>query len=182
MAQAHIPRVREWLTSLGILSAVSMSKREAEMKLAAFVPLLARDFPDAAFTQDSLSHVARRCPYFPTYHEICEHLGSWWRDRRPMPIALPPPPPTPPRPPPTPEEREYIGARVAEVVASLRNADSEPRPGPTARYLSPGVLDAINPLPNGMSRVTGRRSTPPPTAPTPGGEGAYTGWERDDVH
>lgn len=156
---AHVGIVRQWCQSLGILSAVSASRNEAEMKLAAFVPLLVREFPDAAFTQDSLSHVARRAVKgFPTYGELVEWLAEWWRDNRPpssLP-ALPPPDLPPPRPPPTPEELAYIRVRVAEAVAALHSSASDPRddrPGFGPRHLSPGQLDALNPLPNGRKRA-----------------------------
>lgn len=152
----HIRVVREWCQSLGVLSAVSTSRAEAEMKLAAYVPLLVREFPDAAFTTDSLAHVARRAVKgFPTYGEICQWLGEWWRDRKPLPLALPPPPPPPPAPEPTPEMLAYVRTRVEEVTAliSARQRDDAEARHFGARHLSAGALDAINPLPNGRKRA-----------------------------
>ena len=89
--QTHEPVVRQWCQSLGILTAVSISRQEAEMKLAAYVPLLASEFPAAAFTTESLQHVARLCHRgFPTYPEIVNHLSMWWRENRTLPrIAAP---------------------------------------------------------------------------------------------
>jgi hypothetical protein len=129
------------------------------MKLAAYLPLLVREFPDAAFTADSLSHCARRAVKgFPTYGELVASLSDWWREHRPLPpsppaLAAPAPPP---RHDPTPEELAHIHACVEEVTARLRyQDDTGPREPMAARpaYLSPGVLDQINPLPNGRKRV-----------------------------
>jgi hypothetical protein len=81
----HIPVVRQWLQSLGILSAVSISRQEAEMKLAAYVPLLVDRFSDATFTKESLEYVAFRASKgFPTYSELAGWLHDWWRDHRPV--------------------------------------------------------------------------------------------------
>src|SRR5579864_3892667 len=80
----HVPVVRQWCQSLGILSAVSISRQEAEMKLAAYIPLLVDRFPDAAFTKESLEHVAFQARKgFPTYSELAGWLSEWWKDHRP---------------------------------------------------------------------------------------------------
>jgi hypothetical protein len=132
------------------------------MKLAAYVPLLASEFPAAAFTTESLQHVARLCHRgFPTYPEIANHLSMWWRENRTLPrIAAPV---LEERPPPTPEEIAYVRGRVDEIVRNLRAAElyrtsqivdlpsAKFSPGP--RYLTPEQLDIINPLPNGRKRV-----------------------------
>jgi hypothetical protein len=160
---SHLPVVREWLVSLGVLCAISASRREAEMKLAAFAPLLVREFPTAAFTSDSLSHVAAANPRgFPSYGELVTALREWWHPRRPLPPALPPPAVAPPHAATaTPEEREYIRALVEDMTARVRaRADDTVTAAPVvgARHLSPGQLDAINPLPNGRLRVAGAAS------------------------
>lgn len=150
----HVGVVREWCVSLGVLTAVSISRQEAEMKLAAYVPMLLQRFDDAAFTSASLQHVAARAlKGFPTYPELADWLGDWWRDHQPIRPALPPPPPLPFHQP-TPEEMAYIHERVEEITAALaasNDAKSSVEFG--ARHLSPGVLDQINPLPNGRKRV-----------------------------
>jgi hypothetical protein len=182
----HIRVVREWLTSLGILAAVSLPREEAQMRLAAFVPMLLDRFPDAAFTPASLEHVAARAVKgFPTYGELVAWLGEWWKDNRPAPVALPPPDIPPPRSPPTEDEIAYVRERVQEIVANLRVVtltaasvgrplDPTPRPGP--RYLSPRLLDEINPLPNGRKRAdvswetaaaAPERNAHPPATPAP---------------
>ena len=155
--------VREWTVALGILTSGNMTRADAEMKLRAYVPLLQDNFPAAAFTQDSLHHVAAQCKWFPSYAEVIEHLRGWWRDHRPAPLALPPPDLPPPRDPPTPEEIAHVRRCVEEITAALRSSaierDTEGRPieagppPPTPRYLSPEQLDRINPLPNGFKRA-----------------------------
>jgi hypothetical protein len=137
----HVRVVREWLVSLGVLSAVSISRHEADIKLAAFVPMLMREFTDAAFTPDSLSYVARRCKYFPTYAELCEYLSEWWRDNRPRPpgIAPPPPPPEPEREPMTREALDRMHALVEELAREWAAPPLYQRPAAT-RHLSPGQL------------------------------------------
>jgi hypothetical protein len=132
-----------------------MTREEATMKLAAYVPMLLDRFPDAAFTPASLQHVAARAVKgFPTYGELVEWLREWWMPNRPPLAALAPPDIPPPRPEPTDEERAAIAVRVAEAVAHL--TAREPVEPPTrfgVRPLSPGQLDAINPLPNGRKRA-----------------------------
>jgi len=153
--QSHVPIVREWLQSLAILSAITMTRDEASMRLAAFVPMLLDRFPDAAFTTASLEHCAARAVKgFPTYGELAGWLGEWWREHRPPLPALPPPEPTPPRPEPTDEERAYVRRCVETILGNMRSPYAErdaPAP-PKPRYLSPAQLDEINPLPGGMKR------------------------------
>jgi hypothetical protein len=156
----HLPIVREWLTSLGVLAAVSLPRDEAQMRLAAFIPLLMDRFPDAAFTPDSLQHVAARAVKgFPTYGELAAWLSEWWRENRPRPVALAPPPAASIAPwvPPTDEERAYVRACVQQVAAILRSPLSEREPDPELfhgkpRYLTPEQLDIVNPLPTGRKR------------------------------
>ena len=137
-----------------------MTRDVAEMRMSAYVPMLMQRFPDAAFTAESLEFVAARAVKgFPTYGELAEWLGEWWRPRRPPLVAALPPPAVPiPRQEVTPEQREAIHARVAAAIAHLTASRSEAdaeHPPPRARYLSDGVLDQLNPLPNGRKRVTG---------------------------
>jgi hypothetical protein len=156
--QVHVNRVRLWCSTLSVLTAVAISRQEAELRLAAYVPLLMDRFPDAAFTQSSLEHVAHQSAKgFPTYPELCAYLSDWWRANRPPLPALPPPPPIRERDPPTPAEIEHVERVTRETVAVLAALRSSEQPAddrrPSALHLSPGVLDAINPLPNGRKRV-----------------------------
>ena len=152
--QTHVRIVREWCISLGVLTAVSVSRQEAEMKLAAFVPLLVQRFPDAAFTTLSLEHCAALAVKgFPTYPELAGWLSAWWREHRPAPPALPPPEPIRQRGEPTPEEIEHVTQAAAAAVAALRSSVQpvEDRQ-PAGLFLTPATLDRINPLPNGRKR------------------------------
>ena len=127
--------VEEWLVALGMLTASKGD--DAEAKLAAYIPLLAARFEAAAFTQASLEAVAARCKFFPSYSEIVEHLGAWWRDNRPRPQGLAPPKPQQ-RPQPSPEQIAAAHAQVEELLASFpsRRARASPQP----RYLTPAQL------------------------------------------
>ena len=139
----HVRVVREWCVSLGVLTAVSISRQEAEMKLAAYLPMLMQRFPDAAFTPQSLEHVAAQAVKgFPTYGELAQWLGDWWREHRPTPPALPPPEPIRQRDEPTAEEREHVARVAAEARAFLRaNASAGVQDRrPTPRHLTPEQL------------------------------------------
>lgn len=132
-----------------------MTRDEAEMRLAAFVPMLMDRFPDEAFTSASLEHVAASAVKgFPTYAELAVSLSGWWRQHRPAPPALPPPERPKERPPPTPEEIAHVRQCVETIMANLRSPMSEPRElrEPRAMHLPPDVLDRINPLPGGRKR------------------------------
>jgi hypothetical protein len=159
--RAKVGDVRNWIEALGVLCCDNMTPTEAEMKVLAYVPLLQADFPPEVFTQDSLAAVAKACKYFPAYAEVHTHLSAWWRERRPIPVALPEPVPER-RPEPTEEEKARVSATVATIVAELRTTailrDTEGRslppepPRSRALYLSPAELDIVNPLPNGRKR------------------------------
>lgn len=83
--EVHVPVIRKWCVSLGILTSISISREEAEMKLAVYLPMLMNDFTDAAFTQDSLNHVVKQCVKgFPTYPELYGYLREWWQINRPQ--------------------------------------------------------------------------------------------------
>jgi hypothetical protein len=160
----HVGKVREWCQSLAVLTAVSMTREEATMKLGAYIPMLMRDYPDAAFTTDSLNHVARQCiKGFPTYPELANYLSAWWRDHRPLPPALPPPEPIRQRGEPTPDEIAHVERVTAETIAFLRSSAQpiEERRPPGARYLTPEQLDIVNPLPNGRKRTDDTLSAAP---------------------
>jgi hypothetical protein len=176
--QTHVPVVRHWCQTLGVLTAISISRDEAEMKLAAYVPMLMREFSDAAFTNDSLNAVARQCVKgFPTYPELAGFLSDWWRGNRPPPPALPPPEPPPQREPPTPEECARVHQAVQEIVRGLRAAEAAKsrsvaeqldalrvKPRPAAMPLPDALLDRINPLPNGRKRHDPKADPTTPTA------------------
>jgi hypothetical protein len=155
---SHEQVVRQWCVSLGVLTAVSVASEDADLKIAAYVPLLADRFPAGAFTSRSLEHVAARAVKgFPTYGELTQWLAEWWRDHRPPYTALAAPPPQPirQREEPTPEEIAHVERVVAETIAFLRAGTQpvEERRPPKPSYMTPEQLDKINPLPNGFKRA-----------------------------
>lgn len=165
-ARERTEPIRQWLLALFALSANNMPRAEIEARLDAYVPVLTREFPSGAYTEDSLAYVARQCTFAPAYGEVSRNLAAWWRDNRPMPAALPPPPPEPPRTPPTPEEAAAVHEMVRDLVASLRASDTRraealaadrhsylPPGSVPPRHLPPDMLDRLNPLPNGHKRA-----------------------------
>ena len=54
----------------------------AAAALAAMLPRFV-DFPDAAFTIQSLDHVAQQCRRLPSYAELRTALSAWWREHKP---------------------------------------------------------------------------------------------------
>ena len=151
--------VRTWLQSLGTLTAISRSDEETALVLETYTHLLAERFPAAAFCAASLDVVASLHPEgFPTYGALVAALSGWWAAHRP--------PPKPPRsmkfletPEPemqeefTPEELDHM-SRVAAGAHAFLDARiaADPAHRPTPKHLSPELLDAINPLPNGRKR------------------------------
>lgn len=83
-----VRHVAGWLTDLANLTAGSAPLADSKTKIAALALILAGDYPGIAFNRHSLSAVARQCRFFPSYAELCEHLGAWWRDHRPTPVAI----------------------------------------------------------------------------------------------
>src|SRR5271166_676626 len=162
----HQTMIAKWLKALGLLTAVSATEREeAVLKMAAYLSMLANRYPMQAFTRRSMEHVASRCPKgFPTYGELTDALSEWWKDNRPLALEAPQPPPEPPRQPPTEADLAAVRAAVMDATAHLKASELYKRShgmkgeasGPKPLYLSPGVLDALNPLPNGYRRATGK--------------------------
>jgi len=74
---------RDWLKSLGVLVAGSMSVADARERIATYCPLLEQEFAPEIFNARSLAFVAQRQKYFPSFHEVCMHLTAWAEDRTP---------------------------------------------------------------------------------------------------
>jgi hypothetical protein len=137
----------QWLSMLAKLTS-PMESTTAAQAFAAYAPFLER-FPDAAFTAASLEHVASKYQRggIPTYGDVREHLGRWWKDNRPMPLALPKPEAAalPPR-----TEAESAAARWSahKAIAHLKAKDREYGANdardlpPPARHLTRTELDA----------------------------------------
>ena len=137
----------QWLSMLAKLTS-PMESSAAAQAFAAYAPFLER-FPDEAFTAASLEHVASKYHRggVPTYGDIREHLGAWWKDNRPMPLALPKPeaPTLHPR-----TEAESTAARWSahKAIAHLKAKDREYGANdardlpPQARHLTRTELNA----------------------------------------
>lgn len=138
--QSREKAVRQWLASLGVLVAGTSSRQEAEARLAAYAPLLIREFPPQAFTADSLTAVARACKFFPSFGELCTHLGDWWKANRPTVRALPPPDLPPKREPPTEAEMAAVRAQVEACLAAIAPSAQPPPPAPKQLCLSDEAL------------------------------------------
>jgi hypothetical protein len=140
--------VRDWLKALGTLCAGSLSTRDAQAKLAAYVPMLAHEFRPEAFTPASLTAVARACKFFPSFGELCDALKAWWEDNRPfeptVPLLTGPKPDIPkPRAPATEAERAYVGGIVRAFAAERRHYQPSrdlPQAGIQPKPVSAGVL------------------------------------------
>jgi hypothetical protein len=78
----------EWLASLGLLTAGTMTAEDAKAKCVAYVSMIFEQFEAWAFTKVSLEAVARQCKWFPSYAELVEHLGAWCRENRPRVLAI----------------------------------------------------------------------------------------------
>ena len=79
---------KQWLAMLAKLTS-PMESTTAAQGFAAFLPMLA-DFPNEAFTPESLDHVASNCHRgAPNYADVRRHIGEWWKRNRPQTEALP---------------------------------------------------------------------------------------------
>jgi hypothetical protein len=135
--------MRDWLKALGTLTAGSMPVEEAHAKIAAYSALLASRFPPEAYTGASLEYVGAACKFFPSYAELVEHLGAWWRDNRPREQRLPAIANDPPKSRRAPTEAEI--AHVDAQLAALRADLAANRPPARSdkiqpRYLTPDQL------------------------------------------
>ena len=84
MARHEETDVRNWVKALGGLCAGNLSLKEAEARMTAYAPMLAREFAPNAFTVASLAAVARACSHHsPTFGEISNALSAWWEDNAP---------------------------------------------------------------------------------------------------
>lgn len=83
MARRERTDAATWLRALGTLCSGTMSVKESQAKMAAYVPMLAREFSAEAFTMDSLAAVARACESFPSFGKLSGALSAWWQDNAP---------------------------------------------------------------------------------------------------
>ncbi|HEY2617813.1 MAG TPA: hypothetical protein VGI78_10780 [Acetobacteraceae bacterium] len=71
-----------------MLCADKGSKEELQVKLKAYVPMLAQEFPVDAFGTASLAAVGRSFTFFPSFAELCTALSPWWKEHRPQRPAI----------------------------------------------------------------------------------------------
>jgi hypothetical protein len=142
---------RMWMIELGVLCSPAFSERAVEA-LTAMLPHLT-EYGDEYFCVEVLRLVARapRRQSVPSYDEICNVFGEWWRARPgPARIAGPPPPPEPERVPATQEEIARVEALISSMKADLLGRTAAVRDrsdyAPLAR---PGAV----PPPSGRSRA-----------------------------
>ena len=77
-------RIRAWLTSLADVTAAGTEAVTAE-RIATTAALLTKDaFPPAAYTSDSLHHVAGLGKFFPAYADVRDGVRGYWEARRPV--------------------------------------------------------------------------------------------------
>ena len=91
ISQTDFQIIVEWLRSLGVLCAGSMSADEARTRCGAYADMIQTEFPVAAFNRATLQAVAARAKFFPAYGELVAALREVWRDLTPQRTALPPP-------------------------------------------------------------------------------------------
>lgn len=139
--------VTAWLADLANLTVGNAPLADSKTKIAALASVLADDYPAAAYNRQSLTHVAGACRFFPSYAEICQHLGGWWMAHRPpqTTIAGPAAREIPkPRDPPTEAEKLLVGNAVANLRMELSQRHAAAvvcaKPGRPNANLSDGAL------------------------------------------
>ena len=90
-ASADLPTVSRWLVGLFAILPVTMHAKEAGDRIRAYAPILARDYPAAAFCVDSFQACAREVTFLPSVAELHKRIGEWWEEHRPRPPSLMPP-------------------------------------------------------------------------------------------
>lgn len=107
----------EWLRRLATL----VRPLDPKGALAAMQPFLElMGFPPEAYCPKSLRACAEALKHVPSYGELNEALGKWWRDHRPWEPGRAPAPALPAREPPTEAEISRVHALVAGIVADLK--------------------------------------------------------------
>jgi hypothetical protein len=67
--------MKQWLTSLGMLTAGQMSAEDAKMKMAAYLPLINMP-PAAILTKRTLADAGREFKWFPSFAELEAFLSN----------------------------------------------------------------------------------------------------------
>jgi hypothetical protein len=119
VSKHQLQAAAKWLNDLGDLTAGSPSLSEAKTKLATMAAALAEEFDASVFNRSSLTFVARRCKFFPSFGEACEALAEW-RKQHPRHPAI-----SGPADGPNEQQRRALEAEHEAAEASWRNI-SEP--------------------------------------------------------
>jgi hypothetical protein len=164
------PNPRDWLKALGTLTVGNANAAEADARLNAYAPLLMSRFDAAAFTAESLEHVAGNCKFFPAYGELVEHLAAWWKENRPRETRLAIAGPRVPMQTesgrlegegPSEEEREAV-SRIVKAFVAERSEGARLRPsGVEPKYLTGEALErhrASSPLVEQARRFAAERA------------------------
>lgn len=85
-------RVLVWLSDLSDVTRPSNDDRPTPEKVRLYAGMLA-DFPNEAFTLDSLQAVTEKIEFFPSIGALRDLLGAWWRDNQPRSRLIAGPPP-----------------------------------------------------------------------------------------
>lgn len=70
-------RMSAWLLKLA--NVVNCSKPVTGAQIAAYVEMLIRDVPEAAFTNDALHYVSGQCEWWPPVKVLSALLSEWWK-------------------------------------------------------------------------------------------------------
>ena len=120
-------RVRQWLGSLGVLTAGGrMTAEDARAKGSAYAAML--DYPAGCYTKDALRAVARALAFFPSFAELCGALDKekarLWRTRNRLEALIKhQPPPRAVLRPRSAETQAVIDAALGKLTAKIVSAD-----------------------------------------------------------
>lgn len=89
MTRDHALVVAQWLTDLLMLTrGASNDAEEVKRKMKAMIIILAKDFPSAAFSSQSLQAIATQFKFMPSYSELSAALTVWWKDSQPKEVVF----------------------------------------------------------------------------------------------
>lgn len=132
---------REWIAMLARVSS-PVDPVKATQAMLHYLPLMT-DMPDAAFTGESLEHVAMapQSLHIRTLREIKEPLQGWWKANRPQPTAIAASAKREDAEPAiSPEERTNVARSLADLVAALDRKTEPQKPKVRAHVIPAEVL------------------------------------------
>jgi hypothetical protein len=75
--------IMRWLERLANITKATTEGAMSAEKIADLALMLAKEFPSAAFTSDSLQAVCAEIEWFPAYSTLRAAVAIWWGDHRP---------------------------------------------------------------------------------------------------